>query len=302
MNFFKNTFKILAEKFSVVWATLLYFFVAAVIIVSIVLSVFLPYIKLLTPEDFGVVNAAVEVLKQLSNGNFSAFADSFRDLWREVASGLGSRAWATSFLLFGVLAVSRFIFGFADYATYDIIHEHMSSAAKLGFMSRFIRSLGNAALFQICKMAISLPFDIGVIVIMYFVSMLANIPALFLLTPFLVMLTAVMLFPLRLTLLGSLAPAMLEHKKNAPAAFVVSLGKLKGNFWRNYVSFISFFLAAIVFNVFFGLFTLTVGLLLTVPITFLFLKILCCVLFKHNSGLRYYVNKDTVVNNSIIDK
>jgi hypothetical protein len=173
----------------------------------------------------------------------------------------------------------------------------MSSAAKLGFTSRFIRRFGAGALYQLNKLALSLPVDIAIFAVLYAVSLLTGVPVLVVFVPFLMMLAFILLFTLRIALLGGWAPALLEYQKRVSVSFGLALKAAKGKFGYNYVVYLLYFIAAMVFNVFFGLFTLLVGLILTVPLTLFFLKVLNCAVFRQNAGLRYYVDKDVVVNN-----
>ncbi|GHV00687.1 hypothetical protein FACS1894211_08610 [Clostridia bacterium] len=294
MNIFKNAFKIVGAKFPIVWSIILYYLIAGVIITSVGLSILLPYVNALV--DFKVTEAVLQILKDLSRGEFSVFFTGAHSLWKELVGGLQPHRFEASLLLLAVFMIGRFLFGWADLAFYDMIHLHLSSAAKLGFMPCFIKRIGPAALYQLNKLVFSLPFDIAVFAVLYLISLLTAVAALVIFVPFIMMLAAVLLFSLRIAFLSGWAPALLEHQKSVSASFGISVKRLRGNFRRDYVVYLLFFLAAIVFNVFFGLFTLLVGLVLTIPLTLFFLKVLNCVVFRQNSGLRYYIDKDNVVN------
>ena len=75
-----------------------------------------------------------------------------------------------------------------------------------------------------------------------------------------------------------------------------NLKTLKKNFARIYGTMVLYLLTVIAVNIFFGLFTLGVGLFVTIPLTFYFMTVLNSTLYYQNNNLRYYIDKNTIIN------
>lgn len=294
MNAFKNAFKIVFSRFSFLWVLLLFYFIAAVILISIGLTTLFNYFDALLTYDFlGEISG---IVSQIFNGGFTGLEQTFSGFFAEM-SDLFSNVW--TYVIFILLsALSRFIFGLADIAIYDNINSYMNSTARLPFGSCFIKRLGKSAVYQLSKMLYALPADIVVYGAVYLASRLFAFPVMAIFTPFLMMIVFIAAYSLRLALFSGWAPRILnsEHGKIF-LSFKESAGLFAKNFGRMYGSQVLFLVLAIALNLFFGIFTFGVGLIITGPLTLYYMTVLNCTLYYQNSGLRYYVDSETIINN-----
>jgi hypothetical protein len=294
MNELKNAIRITGRRFSLVWTILLYYTVALILMVSIGLSILLPYINAVI--DFNLSYRVGSVLRALADGGgIGAFANELIVLIGDLLGIFNTHAFSAYALITAVTVISRFILGLADIAFYDIVNAHCTSAAALPFSTCFVKNLGKGALWQLNKLLFILPVDIIIGLLIYAVVLLSANAVLVLFSPFLIMLTFILLYALRLALFAGWAPGIVNG-----GGMYASLAKHAASFRRNfradYAVCTLFTVAAVAFNLFFGIFTLGVGFILTVPITRYVMTSLNCVLFYRNNGKRYYIDKDIVIN------
>jgi len=184
------------------------------LLISISLSVLVPYInKIIT--DFNVMQSLSGIGQSIIDNKGLA---EFTRLVREFVSSLGGifaggREVPTLLILLTLTVVSRFILGLGDMAFYHCVDMHLSSAIKERFRSSFVRHLGKAVKYMLCKMLFALPVDAALIALLYLVSMSAAAPAMLLFVPFLLVLAFVILYALRLALFSGWTPEIL-HSEN----------------------------------------------------------------------------------------
>jgi len=300
MNAFRNAFKIIADRFVFLWTLIAYYGLAVFLLVSICLSVLIPYLNAIIESN--LIQRISEIGQAIVAGSgMEDITGLFNALTSDLARIFtGTLGLSTIGILLLLSVVWRFILGLADVAFYHVIDMRLCSAAKETFRSSFIKNVGKGAKYQLSKMLISLPVDGVIYGVIYLASLLFSTPVLFIFAPFTLLLLYVLLYSARLSLFSGWIPEILhsEHKRIFPA-FKSSLKLLGKNFWRVYTAMLLNMLVVIAINLFFGIFTLGVGLLITVPLTFYILMALNSTLYYQNRGLRYYVNKDTIVNSII---
>ena len=299
MNAFKNAFKVIAAKFGFLWTHIVYYSLVLLIMISISLTVLIPYINSKTVEEINVAQSLSAIGQSLiDKDGFSEFIRLSRDFVSELGSVFSGGNWfQTISLLFLLSLVTRFVLGLADIAFFHCVDMHLSSAAKKSFRASFVKNLSKSAKYQLCKMLFALPADAAIVAVIYAVSLTFGRPLFLFFAPFFMVLAFVILYSLRLTLLSGWAPEILhsENKKIFPALFK-SFKLCHKNFARNYGTMFLYVLVAIAINIFFGLFTLGVGLFVTIPFTFYLLTVLSSTLYYDNNNLRYYIDKNTIIN------
>lgn len=300
MNAFRNAFRIIGNKFGFLWTHIAYYALVFFLLISICLAVLVPYVnKLVDLEGFNLIRRISEIGQTIIDGeSFSQVIDHIKALGTDIGGIFaGIKSLPTLLVLLLLTAVWRFILGLADIAFYHCVDMHLSSSARQSFRASFIRNIGKSAKYQLCKMIFSFPADAAIFGLLYLVSLIFAAPLLLFFSPFIILFLFVLLYSLRFALFSGWIPEILhsENKKIFPA-FCRSLKLLGHNFGRVYGSMLLFMLIAIALNLFFGIFTLGVGLLVTIPFTFFIMLVLNSTLYYQNNNLRYYVDKDTIIN------
>ena len=300
MNAFKNAFKILGNKFSFLWTHIAYYALAVFLIVSLCFSILIPYINKII-ESFDFIGRVSEMGQSiLDNGGIDAFWTMFKQFFIDLGVVFATGNYLSTMLLLLLgLILSRFILGLAEVAFYHVIDMHLSSATKQSFRMSFIKNIGKSCVFQLSKMLFTLPFDLAVLGLVYLATLTFSVPLLLWFAPFLTLLVFVLMYSLRMTVFSGWIPQLLHsEKRRIFGSLFQSLSLLKENkrFGRVYGAMLLYLLLIIAFNIFFGIFTLGVGLFITVPLSLYFMTVLNSTLYYQNSGLRYYIDAETIVN------
>ena len=298
MNAFRNAFRVIANKFGFLWTHIAYYSLVIFLLVSISLSVLVPYINKIV-ESINVMQRLSEIGQAIiDNDGFGEFI-SLTKVFISDLGGIfaGVRGLQTGLILFLLSMLSRFALGLGDIAFFHCIDMHLNSAVKQRFRASFIKNLGKSVKYQLCKMLFSLPFDAAIISLMYLISFAFKAPLSLFFAPTFMVLGFVVLYGLRLAFFSGWVPEMLhsESKKIFPA-FFNSLKLFGKNFARSYGALLLYMIVAIAMNVLFGIFTLGVGLFFTIPFTYFILTVLSSTLYYQNNNLRYYVDKNTIIN------
>jgi hypothetical protein len=292
MNVLKNSILILFGRFSLVWTLLCYYAVAGVLFASISLSVLYPYVNSIL--SFNLTEQVADVNSIIFGAEGGVLA-GISDLFTRLSDAFSSfgRLYVYSALIFsGLMLITQFIFGLPELALYGVTSAQLSTNSHLSFNAQFIRHLGKTVVFMLCRTLILLPFDLlvfgGLFLTAYVSGVLSYI------IPVLFILLFVLIYALRMTLFSAWAPAYCDNyggKALGPIASAAASLKLSSkNFRSVYPAMVLFALFALAVNVFFGLFTLGVGLIITIPLTVCFRCVLNNVLYCTMSGRRYYVN------------
>ena len=92
-----------------------------------------------------------------------------------------------------------------------------------------------------------------------------------------------------MTLISAWIPSVLTGEASVAKGFRVSLRRVRP-FWRRFASYLTANYLIVVINVLFGLATIGSALLMTIPLSFLFLLALQCVHFYEDSGKKYFIS------------
>lgn len=290
---FKNAFKILMEKFGLVWMLLLYVLVLAVILVSVSMAFMVPIYRAFL--NGGIIEQASTLFESIMNGEsinrwfeiIREIGDSTSQLLKENFSlRLNSTLWLT---LVVVLAY-RFLIGLYELPLISVLDGAMSSNARIGFGGQLISKLGKSARFTLTKMLYTILFDAATAGIMYGFFKLLDIAEVSVFAPFLIMLVFILLTALRYSLIAMWSPRVITDNGKIFSSFAFSVRRAGKNFGTVYASFLVAWILIIAFNVFVGLFTFGVGFLISVPTSMLFISILNMTLHYGKNGKRYYVD------------
>ncbi len=295
---FKNAFKILVSKFGLVWVFMLYFLCVGVIVAGLsapFLTVMMRAIK-----NSGISEQIATTYQGILDGNaLSVIADelngiigSIKELFKsDKGFSVSSAVW-----VFLVLIVAyRFIAGLYELPMASVAEGLMSSNARLGFFRRFVALLGRSCRFVLVKMIYTVVFDAAIFFALTSMFALFNIKGAVFFAPFLIMLVLVVLLTLRYSIVAMWAPSMVVDGKNVFAAFAFSVKKCIKHIKPILSSFALSLIIIIAINLFIGIFTLGVGLIVTIPISVMFINLLNMTLFFGKSNKRYYVD-GTVFN------
>ncbi len=305
---FRHAIYLASENFASVFKLLLYRLFSAAIFGSlayVILSLGLSAItgsaevaKLweLAGEFFhALVNGRPEILAGLP----PQFKDAFTALLKLIAFNTPSIIGC----VVGVICLyllSRFVNGLALFSIANIVNDRMSTYARTSFSQSYFKSIGKAALYQLIYVPLCFLYDALMLAACWFFffyapSFLPSWGFVIVLIAVSLTLTAVVaLEALKMTLISSWIPAALEGD-SVTHAFRASVRRRK-NFGTRYGGFVAAIYLILAVNILFAVATVGSALLITVPLSYIFLLCLQLVNYYHDTGKKYFISKDTIVD------
>lgn len=295
---FKNALKIMINRFGLVWMLLLYISVLAVVLVSLSMAFMVPIYRALLGG--GIMEKIADLMTGILSGEsinewflrVREIMNAVSDLFAENAVlRLSSALW----LVLVVVFAYRFLLGLYELPILAVIDGAMSSNATISFGGQLIAKLTLSCRFTLVKMLYTVAFDAIITAIMLLMSGLLDISVVSVFAPFLIVLAYILLISLRYTFMAMWAPRIAEGGEGIFSAFSFSVRGAIKNFGSVFAYFTVAWVLIIAVNAFIGIFTLGAGLLLSVPMSMLFVCVLNMTLYYGKNGKRYYVDNGGIV-------
>ncbi len=306
---FRNAVHIASENFSSVFKLLLYRLLAAAIfgslayvILSLGLSAITGSVEVANIKELiatfldAVATGKPEVLQGLP----PQFKDAFSALLNLIAFNTPAIIGCV-FGLIGIYLLSRFMNGLALFSVANVVNDRMGTYSRTSFSQSYFKSIGKAALYQVIYVPLCFVYDalmLGACFLFFFYAP-SSLPSWGVITVLIAIslsLTAVVaLEALKMTLISAWIPAMVADGDKVTHAFRASVKKRKG-FGARYASYLAAVYLIVAVNVLFAVSTFGSALLITVPLSYIFLLSLQFVNYYLENGKKYFVTKDTIVD------
>lgn len=308
---FKRATTITVDCFSNVFKLVLYRVVTGVIFYSLV------YLILTFGLSFIVKSAEFQTLTGLVKEFFRALALSltggdasalteFQTNFHSALLAFGSLLVANMGNIVGsvigvclMYLLQRIVNGIAQFAIAGIINDRMSSYAQTRFAVSYFRNLPRAALYQLVYVPLAFVYDVLSLAACWFLffympSLLPSFGVLSVIVSVAFTMTAILVLQaVKLTFISAWMPAMIEGKKSVLGALKETMACRK-DFARRLGGFLVACYLIVFVNVGFAFFTAGSGLLLTIPLSFLFLIVMQFVNYYETKGMKYFVAKDVI--------
>lgn len=302
---FKNSFKILVAKFSLVWNILVYYVISAIIIASIGAAVLIPFFETFKEmelsQDFNKI-----IVSLLQNRSLEEVSVQFMDVYTRIMDEfltIPQVGWSLRIFLLGIIGVlARLILGFCELSILSVLEGHMSANAKYSFTGAYLSNLGKSIKYQFSKMLFTLPYDIFTVFVLYLMTYLFKVPGLALFLPVLIMGVFITLVSFRLTVMSHWGASIIVDNNGIFKGLAQGLRLVfnKKNFLSIFSSFLVMVILAVALNVFVTFFTLSAGLFLTIPLTILWCNCINMTSYYMSTGKRYYIDSDTIYTSPIV--
>ncbi len=307
---FKRSFGLTVDCFSEVFKLLFYRVIVGVIFFSLVYLILhlglsfivhsaeLEKIFSLIPEFF---RALVLSLAEGNTEALPAFQTEFEAALKAFATLLGSNIGTIIGSVIGVCCMyimQRIVNGLAQFAVAGTINDRMATYSHTKFAVSYFKNIGRAALYYVVYVPLAFVYDVLSLtacwlLFFYIPSLLPNYGVLGVLAAIALTMTAVILLQaLKLTFISAWMPAMIADGKSLFAGMKISFsGK---DFMRRFGGYLVACYLIVFLNVGFALFTAGSGILLTVPLSFLFLLSMQFVNYYETQGKKYFIDKNAV--------
>lgn len=299
---FKNAFKLLLSKFRYVWTILAYLAVMFIVLLSLGLTFLLPVIRALTAAGVGdMLNAALVTF--LNGGTILGLFTAFGEVLVTVKNvfATDSKTFVNS-MLFVVLVATvayRFLMGLYELPLVSVIQGFMSDNARYSYMTKYVALFGTSVKFSLVKMLVMTVYDSLMCVVTFYITRFCSAISL-ILAPTALTFSLLIFLSFRYALISAWSPAVVVEGKKIFPALWISIKHAFRHMGSLFSLFFIVWLIAFALNVFVGIFTFGVGLLVSAPVTMFFINLVNMTFYYGRAGKSYYV--DGVVFNPEIRK
>lgn len=292
----KNAFKILLGDLSLMYKAVVYRFICTALVGLIAYFAVYSGLKNIfqSTQAVAFIESLQNMLRDFISGKGIAsntVAASFADFSQMLASN-ASNIVLVSIETILFLFILRLLYGCGDYAFAKLYDGFMSSMTDRSFIATYFSNFGSAMLYSLIYSSISLACEIVVYTVaVYIVVYGINVISVF--SIFLSLTFLVFSMSMKYTLLSRFLPNMACGQMKAGKAFVCTMPKRK-NFTALLSSFALLIVVFFYINLSFGIFTLYTGLILSLPITSLYVICVELVDYYTIKGRSYYIDYNTV--------
>ena len=185
----------------------------------------------------------------------------------------------------------------AGLALGEVFYGYMTSQVKYGFTGRYIKNIGKSCVYAFFKYLVQLVLNVAVFAIFYLMIKFYSLGS------FLYVLLDVVLIALLLcvvafkyTVFSCFMPAMAVLDCNVFKALNKNFKVVYKNFFRIFSNCITLLITAVVLNLICCVFTFSVSLVVTLPLTAVVFVIFQMVSYFSSCGMRFYVYPDMFIS------
>lgn len=301
---FKHTFNVFVDNFAVTYKQLLYRLI--VLTVATVIGVTCLYPFMMDFINSQALNSLIENVKdfvlELLDGNVGSLAETHTAIvsaYEQVLELFQTRV--TEIVLMGLLILLLYIVqawfaGIGNYTTAVIINDKMALRADSPFIGTMISHLKEAVIYNLIYVPLSILYDLIVFSIMFIVLFyMVHGIQFFFISVFLFALISVIATAFKMTFTCDWLPALVRGKLGQKGAIKYAFSRKGKNTLNVYSNFIVLIVIILGLNVVAGIFTFGVGLLLTVPGSYIMIISFELVNYYDREEIRYSVDKHTII-------
>ena len=304
---FKRSVHFTTDCFASVFKLLLYRVITGLIFYSLIfLILHLGLSFIMRSEELATLQGMLpEFVRTVATGDsaeLTAFQESVHTALENFANLLGANMGSIIGSIIGVCAMyilQRFTNGLAIFAVGSTVNDRMSSYAHTRFANAYFLNIGKAALYQLVYVPLAFIYDLLSVLACWFLFF--YIPTLFpaweaaaiLFSIGLTITVMVCLQALKLTIISAWMPAMIADGKSVLGA-LKETAEVRKDFTRRFGGYLTACYLIVFVNASFAVFTAGSGLLITVPLSFIFLIVMQFVNYYELKGKKYFTAKDVI--------
>lgn len=300
---FRNAMRLTIDNFSSVFKLLLYRLMTGVVFFSLIYVILKLSLSAVTSSaEWTAMNTLIsDFFHALVTGQtekLQSFQTDFQEAAKNFVSMLGAHGGSIAGAIVGVCVIyllSRYANGLGIFAVGNVLNDRMSVYARTPFSAAYFKSIGQASLYQIVYVPLTFVYD-AVLLLVCWVCV-AYVPAILPFGHFVSALLGISLAitalaclqALKMAVFSSWMPSMIADKLSMGAGFKRCFQSSK-DFGRRFAAYLIAVYAIIIVNVVCLFTTIGSALLLSVPLSFLFLLAMQFVNYYKQEGRRYFVS------------
>ncbi len=300
---FKHTVHVLIDNFRVTYKLLVYVLIVAGITAGLSAAIIVPFLGSLSDVSAfeELTGAFNDMFTDILKGNLTGLAQYFTDIkdgFEGLLAYLGehpSELVMTGAGMGAISLISSFLIGLGNYAAGSLVNDKMAMQSNSPFAATLIKNLGKASLYSLLYVAVSFVYTL-LSVALLFVLLFIAFDGLFLLIQLcLFTLCMVLLMGLKLMLLSDWLPAVICGKQSVTQAFRYSFSRKSGNSFAVFSFFSSSCVLILAMNVLGALGSFGAALIITVPLSYLYLLCYQFVNYCDGNEIKYFTDKRSIV-------
>lgn len=294
---YKNTMKLFASNFMLVWKHLLYLFILLVIFTACVVPISKPVYILL--KEGGAGGAIISIFKTAYNSPSELFlhiSNVFKQIFSLVFSNFGNIYLSLIGLFFLAFLIPYILIQMSIFNLNSILYQKLSMNMDASYIQNGIKTLKHSFLFAISNILFSLPFFAMYVLLFYIflkvsTTVLGSILGLVGLAALLIIFQSI-----KMSIFTCYTGYMVENNCSPFVAFGKGLALVVKNFWKVLSTSIILYLTIVFVIGFISIFTLLSGLIVLIPAAFVLLAIYNLVIYFNIKGERYYLGNNFIFN------
>lgn len=296
---YKNTFKLLFSNAHLIWKILLYILIAGLVVGGLCLVTALPVVQVLINANF--FEKITDVYQTfISSLDLKSLIMRIGDLSVKFVDIINSNISKIMLSIFGVgfviMVLGTIVFKFYQMPTAVNLYYYMSSNTKHNYANSFASSFKKNFLYQIASFMFLVPINFGIYYLLLYSFRLFRLGGAFIvLSPFIILFGFCILMSLKYTLFCGWIPSIVVRNKGIFSGLKDSMIIVKRRFGQTFGNAFAIVLTSVFLNVFGGVFTYGVGLIVTVPVSLLMHSTFGMVAYYSATGQRYYLDPYNVM-------
>lgn len=306
---FRNAIHITIDNFSSVFKLLLYSLITGAVFMS------LSYLILRLGLDGIISGSPTHAVAELIRGFFKAIVtgdsvwihDTFQNSFSEAFAAFKTLVYESTGAIVGssvgvvlMYLLSRFVNGLGRIAVAGTMNDRMSTFSRTHFGSSYFKNIAKGALYEVIYVPLIFVYDAIAIALCWLAFF--YIPELLSINGWLSVMLSVSLSilaiscleALKMTVISGWIPAMIADDKKVTLAFRASFSARK-HFGRRFASFLVAVYLILTTNVLFAVCTFGSALLVTLPLSFVFLLALQFVQYYEDNQKKYFISSRTIM-------
>jgi hypothetical protein len=285
----KKSFKIFVSRLELLWPMAIYLGIFAIVLLACSAPFLLQLYRGL--ERANIVSGTIAVSESTS---IVQGYDNIEILLRNIFSILyvtpANFFGSTLSLVIAGLIIARFVLGLHEVPLAVCATNYVSANASIGFIGRFFAEIGVSIKYSLTKIIYNILFDIFFIAAILLAAHMLILAQVDLLLPILVCVLLVFMLALRYAISCCWAGEIVNNHTSARQAFRSNLKLVGSKFGRVYLTYFAAVIILLVVNLGLALITYGIALIVTLPLSLIFITMLNTMVYYNLTQKKYYLD------------
>lgn len=295
---FRNSIRLLLTNFSTVWKVLVYYLICFTLTIGVCYLLAEPIVEQLTQAN--IFKDTIDIINNFFSNNPTTTAYTMSEVlnnaWTIIITNIQFK-FNFIFLIVWLVFFFPYMLNLCQLAMGDVLYGYMTSQVKYSFTGRMIINLGRSAIFSLVRFLVFLLLNLaglGLLVLAVSLAVTGVFGNILLALGVLTLLICFMAF--KQTLFSCWMPALAVLGVGPFVALKRNFKSVFRNFFGFYSNFLLFTILAVVINLFCCVFTASVSLIITLPLTAFAFSVFQMVTYFTSQGMRFYVYPDMFIS------